>query len=141
MTAILLVSHGGFAQALLETAEMILGPQELTAAVGLGPTDSPETLQTKIEAALDAFHGAPTLVLTDIFSGTPFNTVVRLSQSRSFRHLTGINLPLLNEALVSRDFSSPDELAESLMESAPDAFQDVDALMSRAPQPDDLDDF
>lgn len=141
MTAILLVSHGGFAQALLETAEMILGPQELTAAVGLAPNDSPEALQAKIEAALDSFHGAPTLVLTDIFSGTPFNTVVRLSQSRSFRHLTGINLPLLNEALVSRDFSSPDELAETLMESAPEAFRDVDAFLAQLPSADDLDDF
>lgn len=141
MTAILLVSHGGFAKALLETAEMIMGPQELTAAVGLGPTDSLEVFQEKLEQALASFHGAPTLVLTDIFSGTPFNTVVRLSQTHSFRHLTGINLPLLNEALVSRDFSSPEELAATLMESAPAAFQDVDALMSRPPQADDLDDF
>lgn len=141
MTAILLVSHGGFAKALLETAEMILGPQELTAAVGLAPDDSPEVLQEKIEAALESFHGAPSLVLTDIFSGTPFNTVVRLSQRYSFRHLTGINLPLLNEALVSRDSSSPDELAQTLLESAPAAFQDVDAALAQLPPPDDLDDF
>ena len=141
MTAILLVSHGGFAKALLETAEMILGPQELTAAVGLAPDDSPEVLQEKIEAALESFHGAPSLVLTDIFSGTPFNTVVRLSQRYSFRHLTVSNVPLLNEPRVSRDSSSPDELAQTLLESAPAAFQDVDAALAQLPPPDDLDDF
>ena len=75
---------------------------------------------------MESFQGTELLVLTDITSGTPFNTVVALSGQYPFRHLTGINLPLLIETLICRQFVPMEELIKSLLEKAPDTFVDVD---------------
>lgn len=140
MIAVLLVSHGTYSKALLETAEMILGKQEDAAAVGLSASQSPDQLKEKIRMAIEKLKGKELLVLTDVTSGTPFNMVMALSQEYSFRHLTGINLPLLIDALISRQAMSLDDLAKSLMEHAAGTFVDVDEKMSRA-QNQNEDDF
>lgn len=126
MIAILLVSHGTYATAMLETARMILGPQEQAMAVGLTADESPDQLRAELVRAMESFQGTELLVLTDITSGTPFNTVVALSGQYPFRHLTGINLPLLIETLICRQFVPMEELIKSLLEKAPDTFVDVD---------------
>lgn len=126
MIAILLVSHGTYATAMLDTARMILGPQEQAVAVGLTADESPDQLRAELVRAMESFQGTELLVLTDITSGTPFNTVVALSGQYPFRHLTGINLPLLIETLICRQFVPMEELIKSLLEKAPDTFVDVD---------------
>ena len=126
MIAILLVSHGTYATAMLDTARMILGPQDQAVAVGLTADESPDQLRAEPERAMESFQEAELLVLTDITSGTPFNTVVALSGQYPFRHLTGINLPLLIETLICRQFVPMEELIKSLLEKAPDTFVDVD---------------
>lgn len=129
MTAILLVSHGGYAKAMLETAEMILGPQDHAAAVGLSPSESPEELKQEIKKAMDSLAGMDLLVLTDVTSGTPFNTVMSLSLERTFRHMTGVNLPLLIDALISRQGVPLEELVNGLKRNAAGTFVDVDERM------------
>ena len=126
MIAILLVSHGTYATAMLDTARMILGPQEQAVAVGLTADESPDQLRTELIRAMESFQGTELLVLTDITSGTPFNTVVALSGQYQFRHLTGVNLPLLIETLICRQFVPMEELVKSLLVKAPDTFVDVD---------------
>lgn len=126
MIAILLVSHGTYATAMLDTARMILGPQEQAVAVGLTADESPDQLRAELVRAMESFQGTELLVLTDITSGTPFNTVVALSGQYPFRHLTGVNLPLLIETLICRQFVPMEELIKSLLEKAPDTFVDVD---------------
>ncbi|MCI9161809.1 MAG: PTS sugar transporter subunit IIA [Lachnospiraceae bacterium] len=126
MTGILLVSHGNYAQAMLDTSRMILGDQEKFLALGLTPSKSPDMLREEICQAIQALSGDGLLIFTDIASGTPFNTVALLSREYSFRHFTGINLPLLIETLIARPCSSLEELAGSLKEKAASTFMDVD---------------
>lgn len=132
MIAILLVSHGTYATAMLDTARMILGPQEQAVAVGLTADESPDQLRAELVRAMESFQGTELLVLTDITSGTPFNTVVALSGQYPFRHLTGVNLPLLIETLICRQFVPMEELIKSLLEKAPDTFVDVDGKFSES---------
>jgi len=40
------------------------------------------------------------LVLTDLFSGTPFNLLMTLIDDHKFNHITGVNLPMLLEAIL-----------------------------------------
>lgn len=129
MIGILLVSHGTYAQAMLETAQMILGSQERILAVGLTPSKSPETLKEEICQAIRTLGAGNLLVFTDIISGTPFNTVALLSREYSFRHFTGINLPLLIETLASRPYVSMEELTDTLKKNAASTFVDVDERM------------
>ena len=53
-------SHGGLATALLEAAAMISGPADHATAVGLDPTDSPETYRERLLATITP--GRPTLL-------------------------------------------------------------------------------
>ncbi|WP_186423106.1 PTS sugar transporter subunit IIA [Lacrimispora celerecrescens] len=137
MTAFLLVSHGTYSKAMLETAEMILGPQSQVAAVGLAPSQSPDDLKTEIRRSIESLSGPDLLILTDVSSGTPANTIMALSQEYSFRHLTGINLPLLIEALISRQFVPIGDLASTLMQNAASTFIDVDEMMYGKQEADD----
>ena len=94
--------------------------------MGLTADERPDQLWAERVRAMESFQGTELLVLTDITSGTPFNTVVALSGQYPFRHLTGINLPLLIETLICRQFVPMEELIKSLLEKAPDTFVDVD---------------
>jgi PTS system mannose-specific IIA component len=60
-----------------------------------------------------------------------------LSQEYSFRHLTGINLPLLIEALISRQFVPIGDLTSTLMQNAASTFIDVDEMMYGKQEADD----
>ena len=75
---------------MLETARMILGPQEQAVAVGLTADESPDQLRSELVRAMESFQGTELLVLTDITSGTPFNTVVALSGQHQFLSLIHI---------------------------------------------------
>lgn len=131
MMKLLLVSHGSLAQAMLESAEMICGPQEDIQALGLFPGDSPDALKESIKETLDQWNGQDILVLTDIRSGTPFNTVASLMQSYPFRHISGVNLALLIEALMDRDDMCADEVANELMAVCSQTILDVNRLMEQ----------
>lgn len=131
MISILIISHGTFAEALKETAEMVLGKQDHLSALGLKPDDSPEVLKEQIVRLLSEVpKGQEVCIFTDILSGTPFNTVVALTKEYSFAHLSGVNLPLLVEALVSRNERSAGSLTEHLMQSAPKTIIDVNKLLA-----------
>lgn len=131
MLKLLLVSHGGLAQAMLESAEMICGPQDEARAIGLFPGDSPDALRDAVTEFLDHWSGQDVLVLTDIRSGTPFNTVASLMQAYPFRHISGINLALLIEALMDRDSMSAAEVADELMAVSGQTILDVNRLMEQ----------
>ena len=128
MFRVLIVSHGGLACEMLKTSELIAGPQENIETLGLFPGDSPETLQQSIEAILQRWHEQDILVLTDMRSGTPFNTVGRLMKTYSFRHISGINLAMLIEVLMARYDMSADEAADEVLALSSRTILDVNTL-------------
>jgi len=129
MVKILLVSHGGLAKAMLESAEMICGAQQDVQVLGLFPGESPDTLKEAVTNVLEQWRGQDVLVLTDIRSGTPFNTVVSLMQAYPFRHVSGVNLALLAEALTDRDGMCAEEVADELVAVGSQTILDVNRLM------------
>lgn len=131
MLKLLLVSHGGLAQAMLQSAEMICGPQVDVEALGLFPGDSPDTLRDTVMDLLNRWSGQDVLVLTDIRSGTPFNTMASLMQAYPFRHISGVNLALLIEALMDRDDMSAEEVACELMAVSGQTILDVNLLLEQ----------
>ncbi len=132
MMHILFVSHGRLAEAMISSAEMIAGDQNgKVVGIGLYPNESPESLQEKVVEYLKNVQAAKLLVFTDLVSGTPFNVVGSLMQTYPFRHLSGINLGLLLEAILLREDLTPKELAEHLISMFPNTLMDVNALMGR----------
>jgi PTS system mannose-specific IIA component len=122
-----LVSHGSFSKGLFQTMEMVLGPQEKLSYVGLYPEQGVDTLKENIEKEIQKTEdGEETLILTDLFYGSPFNAVVQLMNKYDLYHLTGINVPLLMEILIMRNNGkNAEEICAEAMKLAGSTVQDV----------------
>ena len=123
---VIVVSHGSYARGLVDTAQMIAGEQEGLEAVGLEPEESVDTLREKIEQTSE---GEEVLILTDLFYGSPFNTVISLMSEYDLYHVTGINLPLMMEVVMGRYAGkSAQEVCKDLLKAAPETVKDVREL-------------
>ncbi|MHA1617182.1 MAG: PTS sugar transporter subunit IIA [Candidatus Njordarchaeales archaeon] len=110
---ILIVGHGDFGHALLSAAEMMTGPNENLEVISLELGESIDSLYSKIKNALDRYGGGA-LILIDVFGGSPAYAVAKLLREyREVEAIAGANLPMLLEALISREEAgSPHELAD-----------------------------
>jgi mannose/fructose/sorbose-specific phosphotransferase system IIA component len=102
----LLLSHGKLAEEFLNTIKLILGEQQGIYALGLDASESIESFTNRItNEYLNLNNPDGILVLTDLYGGTPTNAAIfgLLSKYKDSEILTGINLPILLEALVRRN--------------------------------------
>lgn len=131
-TALVLVSHGSFAQGALEAAEMIVGQQENCRVVSLTPAQGADDLVAALEAAMDALDtSGGTVMITDLFGGTPSNAVGRLvCTNEALSAFSGLSLPVLLEYFSSRDLPA-EALAQRLEECHSGAFQNISALLEK----------
>lgn len=127
---VIAVSHGPYAQALVDTVQMIAGEQENLAALGLAEEESVDTFRERIEEEIQATeHGQEILMVSDLFYGSPFNAVISLMQKYDLYHLTGINLPLMMEVIMGRyGGKTAGEICESALAQALETFRDVRKL-------------
>jgi PTS system mannose-specific IIA component len=102
LIGVLIVTHGYLGNELLNVAEMMFGPQEAVAAVSLAAGDSVENFQARLAAALASLPGGETLILADLFGGTPANAAARLVRAGSCHLVAGVSLPMLLEVLGAR---------------------------------------
>ena len=93
-----------------------MGEQENIESLSLEVDQSFEVfinlVRQKVEALVDA--GTETLMLVDLYGGTPSNTVAATTRDKPIFALTGANLPILLEALAIRDSMPIQELIEHL---------------------------
>lgn len=127
---VIVVSHGSYAQGMVDTVQMIAGEQEDLEAFGLMPEESVETLKEKIRKSIeDTGSEEEILILTDLFYGSPFNIVVSLMPEYDFYHITGINLPLMMEIVMGRYAEkSAAVICKEVMDAAPGTVRDVREL-------------
>jgi len=125
---IIVATHGELSQALVATAEMIVGTQGNVTAVCLSPQDSPETFQEALDSAIRlANTGTGVVVLIDLFGGTPGNAASLAALRGSLHVISGVNLPMLIEVLLSRQGMSAEELAAHALESGKAGIIDIAA--------------
>jgi PTS system mannose-specific IIA component len=116
MIGIVIVTHSGLGDALIEAAESILGtPLEATTAVSVDLKHSAEKLRKKIGDGMKAVdEGDGVIILTDMFGGTPSNLSLSFLEEGRIDVLTGVNLPVLIRAAKMRKDSNLSELAQSV---------------------------
>jgi mannose/fructose/sorbose-specific phosphotransferase system IIA component len=113
MIKILMTSHGGMAQGMMQSVKMLMGEQDnldfVTFGEEMGADELDELIGEKItDTSLDNQY----LILCDIKGGTPFNVVSRYSfKNDNVAVIYGMNLPILVEAIV-RSQSSEVSLQE-----------------------------
>lgn len=99
---VLLITHGDAGTALIGSSEMILGHEHDLLALPLNPGTSFEELFAQAASIIEA-AGNPTLILVDVYGGTPANVAMALSKSPGVRCVSGLNLGMLLEVLSMRD--------------------------------------
>ena len=105
MINILVMSHGEFAEGICRSAEMIIGEQENLKPVIFNPGESLDTLVEKLKKAINEFdNDFPHLLFVDIFGGSPSNAAaLLLAENYKINAVSGVNLPMLLEALTERE--------------------------------------
>ena len=122
MVGIIIASHGEFANGILQSGEMIFGKQQDCVACTLMPSEGPEDIKAKMEAAIASFESQDeVLFLVDLWGGTPFNQANGLiaGHEDKWAIVTGLNLPMLIETYASRmSMEKAHEIAAHILETA-----------------------
>ncbi len=99
MTGILLVTHGRLAEELKAAALTIQPDITRIVAVALEWNQTGEDARERIARGLaEAEDGEGTVILTDMFGGTPTNLTLSFLQKDRVEIVTGVNLPMVLKA-------------------------------------------
>ncbi len=115
MIGIVIVAHGGLAREYLGAIEHVIGKQSGIVAISIEYDHDRSAKQAEIiEAAQSVDTGAGTIVVTDMFGGSPSNLSLPACATGNRRILYGANLPMLIKLAKSRDLSLPEATAAAL---------------------------
>lgn len=116
MIGIVIVTHGQLGEVLIDTAELIVGSRpEATIAVSINITEDVDKLRGKVARAIkEVTRKRGTLILTDMFGGTPSNLSYAFLREGQVEVVSGVNLPIVIKAINARENMNLGELAESL---------------------------
>jgi PTS system mannose-specific IIA component len=103
MTGVIIAAHLRLAEELLSTARIITGSQlENFRTVSINIDDNPDRVREKLLAAVKEVKTADgTVILVDMFGGTPSNLSLSLLSRGTIEIITGVNLPMIIEAASS----------------------------------------
>jgi mannose PTS system EIIA component len=102
MIGIVVVTHGRVAEELVVAARTIHGELPGIAAVSIGWGDDAQGASDAIERGIAEAGGEATLVLTDMFGGTPTNLSLPFLSER-VEIVTGVSLPMIIKAAGLRE--------------------------------------
>ena len=105
MIGILIISHGAFGTALIQSASHVLGkrPPDLQ-ELGITVKDDPEAMYRQAQAMVHSVDsGSGVIVFTDMLGATPSNIASRLSVPGHVEVIAGVSLPMLVRALTYRN--------------------------------------
>ena len=133
---VLLVGHGPLASGLLGAVEMIAGPQERFAVARLRPEDDVERVSKRLETALRRMGVADqddVLIFADLFGAAPANAAAMLLRTRpNVEIVAGMNLPMVLDALLSREGRTARDLCDQAVASGQESIRDVGAMVRAA---------
>ena len=96
MLGLVLVTHGNLAKEFVSAMQHVVGKQEQVETVCIGPEDNMEERRDEILHKVEKVNsGEGTIVLTDLFGGTPSNLAISIMDKAKVEILAGVNLPML----------------------------------------------
>ncbi len=131
MIGIVVVSHIGLANELIYATELILGSLEAVVAVSIDRDMSVEAAKEELHKAVSLVgkDGDGTIILTDLFGGTPTNISAEFLCEGVVEILTGVNLPMLIKGIGARTNHGLDDLAALLKDYARSAIMRPSELL------------
>ena len=125
MIGILIISHGPLAKGVWESSRFFYDdPQYVRTAVFDKEDDPMQFLEVLKASCKELENPEGILILTDIPGGTPANLAQTLMKEHpQIRLLSGVNVIMVLDALLSRERYNLDELAQHCLQSAKDSIQ------------------
>lgn len=115
---LVLVTHGRLAQEFIAAMEHVVGPQRGVVAVCIGPDDDMEQRRMEIlQKVQEVDTGKGTVLLTDMFGGTPSNLAISIMDKARVEVLAGVNLPMLIKLASVRQAESLPAAVEQAREA------------------------
>lgn len=103
MLGIVLVSHGNLSKEMLLVAEHVVGKQNGIECVSIFTDDDVEQKRHEIlEKTSLVDTGDGTVIVTDMFGGTPSNLALSIMEERNIEIISGMNLPMLIKLIRER---------------------------------------
>ncbi len=121
MLGIIVSGHGHFATGIVSSLELIMGKQTDLVAIDFPFGSSVVELNKMFDEAFASLQDCEDIViLTDLFSGSPFNVAMNRASSNSHLHLYyGTNLGMLMGFASKRMFNSSfEDIAENVLDEA-----------------------
>jgi PTS system mannose-specific IIA component len=129
---VVVVTHGRLAVEIVNAAEAIVGDLDHVQAVSIGWHDDTERARQEIgEAITRVATPSGTLVLTDMFGGTPSNLAVTFLAPGQVEVVTGVNLPMLLKLATLREPGSLREVARTVREHGQSAVWVASELLEK----------
>ncbi|MDO8735331.1 MAG: PTS sugar transporter subunit IIA [Elusimicrobiota bacterium] len=128
MIGIIIITHGDFSKALLETAQAIVGKQQFISAVTISYAEDPKVVQQRLEKEINANKTVDDwLILTDMVGGTPCNICLTLVEKfrEKYEVISGVNLYMVISAFINRNKMPLTELKNKIMEDAKSSIMDA----------------
>ena len=121
MTGILLLTHGQFCEGISEGVKMFMGEAEKLECLKLCADDDVMIYRNQVADHIKKLDdGDGVLILTDLMGGSPYNVAASWLNQLSAECVTGVNLPMVLEALQAREDMPVQELAEHCIKAATD---------------------
>ncbi|MBO5442734.1 MAG: PTS sugar transporter subunit IIA [Alphaproteobacteria bacterium] len=118
MIGLVLVTHGNLALEFISAMQHVVGKQEQIAAVCIGPEDDMEVRRAEIlKKVKEVDSGSGTILLTDMFGGTPSNLAISIMDQAKVEIIAGINLPMLIKIASLRKEKDLKETVEGAQEA------------------------
>lgn len=131
MISIILASHGPYASSMLQSIKMLTGKTGLITVVEIDFGTAISVFEKEMEHVLtESLKKGEVIILTDFILGTPFNVTAKLMQKYKFRHITGMNLPLVLSLLKNMDETcSTEEICKEALKEAKAQMIDVNEFI------------
>lgn len=139
MIGIIVTGHGSFATGISSSIELIVGAQNQFLSIDFTKQMSANDIKNKIIEGIDSLKECDRIIiLADLQGGTPFKSALELCVANDKLSLIGgINLPLVLECSLSRDFvdnfdefiSQIEEVGKSSLKKFEITFDDEDEEM------------
>ena len=117
MIGIVCIIHGQMAEGILDTVKFLMG-DEVTQleSLALQMDDNPTDFRDKLDHAIKQVDtGEGVIVLADLFGGTPANQSMYLLSDK-VKVITGMNLPMLMELLLTRNDKLNDDFIDKVID-------------------------
>ena len=119
MIGIIIVTHGNLALELKSSMEHILGIQKNIEIISIKPDDDLDIKKSALEESIKKVtKDSGTIILTDMFGGTPSNLAISFLKIGKVEIISGVNLPMLVKLIDLRDSNDLQKVARESKESA-----------------------